>query len=313
MERCKQMNRIHIIMATYNGEKYVGQQIESILNSEDVDIFVTVYDDGSKDATLDIVTQFVKEQPDRIELIQNEKNLGLTLNFLHGLLNQDYDYVMFSDQDDVWKPDKVKKTYDYMRQTEKKAAKNQPIVVFTDAVIVDESLKEINPSFHQSGGYDTSKLDLAHMLMENKMMGCTMMLNRAVIQKVNALPEHARFHDWWLALIAAAYGKIAYLPERTILYRQHGNNIVGDVSYGSYVKKRMMALKQQKEAIEATIAQARELYELYGEDMPEASRKILKDFVQLSDAGWFKRRRLLFKHGFFKSGFARNVGLLIII
>lgn len=307
------MNRIHIIMATYNGENYVSQQIESILNSEGVDVFVTVYDDGSKDATLDIVKKFVEKDPGRIELIQNEKNMGLTRNFLQGLLTEKFDYVMFSDQDDVWKPDKVKKTYDFMRQTESKESKNQPIVVFTDAVIVDETLKEINPSFHRSGGYDTTKLDFAHMLMENKMMGCTMMLNRAVTQKVNALPEHARYHDWWLALIASCYGKIAYLKEGTILYRQHGNNIVGDVSYGSYVKKRMRALKQQKSAIEETIGQARELYEMYGDDMPDASRKILKDFVQLSDAGWFKRRRLLFKHGFFKSGFARNIGLLLII
>lgn len=307
------MDRINIIMATYQGEEYIKEQIESLLRSEGLNYFISVYDDGSKDHTVDFVKEYVRKYPDKIELIQNEKNYGHCLNFLHGVVDNSYDYVMFCDQDDVWKVDKISKTYAFMKQMEKKQQKEIPMIVFTDAIIVDENLKEVKPSFHKAGGYDTSKLDLPHMLMENKMMGCTMMINRALINKVKRLPQHARFHDWWLALIAASYGKIAYLPEGTLYYRQHGNNVVGDVSYVSYVKSRIKDLKQQKVAIAATIAQAKEFYQMYGDTLPKHAKRTVEYFLELETANWWKRRMLVMKYGFKKSGFTRNLGLLIIL
>ena len=307
------MERVNIIMASYQGEKYIEEQLESILESTKVDVFVTVYDDGSKDRTKEIVSSYEKQYPGKVKLILNEHNLGLTKNFLHGLLDNEFSYVMFSDQDDVWNPDKVKKTLDCMKREEEKQPQGTPVIVFTDALVVDGELNPMYPSFHRSQGLDTSKLDLAHMMMENKMMGCTMMLNRGMIEKVTQLPEHARYHDWWLGLIAAAYGTIVYLPEATIKYRQHGKNMVGNQSFGTYVANRISSLREQRKALYATVQQAEEFYKMYQETMPKDQLELVRRMVEIKSAGFFRRRYLVLKNGFLKSGVTRNLGLLLII
>lgn len=307
------MDRVNIIMATYQGEKYLREQLDSILQSEGVDYMISVFDDGSKDHTVNIVESYQSEHPDKIQFVQNKKNLGHFGNFMQGVVGNPFDYLMFCDQDDVWKPDKILKTLACMKQQEVKYSKETPLVVFTDATIVDENLQMLTPSFHQSGRLNTSNLDLAHMLMENKMMGCTMMLNQAMIQKVNELPTQARYHDWWLALIAAACGHIEYLPEQTMLYRQHGDNVVGNLSFLDYVKNRLNNISKQKHAIQETIRQAEELNRIYGKTLSKESKELLEHFVELGGSGFIRRRYLLLKYGFLKSGIVRNIGLFVLI
>lgn len=307
------MDRVNIIMATYQGEKYIREQLDSILQSEGVEYMISIFDDGSKDHTVNIVESYQNEYPDKIQLVQNKKNLGHFANFMQGVIGNPYDYLMFCDQDDVWNPDKITKTYQFMKQQEVKHSQKTPLVVFTDATIVDENLKMLTSSFHQSGRLNTSKLDFAHMLMENKMMGCTMMLNQAMIQKVTELPTKARYHDWWVALIAAAFGHIEYLPEQTLLYRQHGDNVVGNLSFLDYVKNRLNSISKQRHALQETIWQAEELKRIYGKSIPKESKELLEQFVTLGEAGFIKRRYLLLKYGFVKSGVVRNIGLFILI
>lgn len=307
------MDKINIIMATYQGEMYLPQQLDSLLQSTYTDYTISIYDDGSTDHTADIIRTYLERYPDKISFTQNQKNMGHRNNFLQGVIGSSYDYVMFCDQDDVWNVDKIEKTYRCMKLAEAENHSCCPVVVFTDAAIVDETLQPLHDSFHQSGGLDTSKLDLPHMLMENKMMGCTMMLNRAVIEKVTQFPKFARFHDWWIALIAAAYGRIVYLPEATMLYRQHGNNVVGNTSFPSYVKNRLSHLKEQRSAVTENIKQAEEFYRIYQESLPLESKKKIKAFLELGQAGFFKKRYLVLKYGFLKSGFTRNIGLLLIL
>lgn len=307
------MEKVNIIIATYQGGKYIRQQLDSILASEDAEFMISIYDDGSKDDTAAIVEEYVKKYPDQVQFVRNAKNLGHLQNFLQGVVNNPYDYVMFCDQDDVWKPEKIMKTYRCMKEAESQQNEPMPLVVFTDAVIVDENLKELNPSFHQSSGLDTGKLDLAHLLMENKMMGCTMMLNRPLLDRITVLPEHARFHDWWIALIAAAYGKILYLPEGTMLYRQHGNNVVGNRSFRQYVLQRLANLKEQKKAINKLIDQAEEFYQIYQNTLSPQAKRLVEKFLSLRTSGYIKRRYLVLHYGFLKSGLVRNLGLLLIL
>lgn len=307
------MDRVNIIMATYQGEKYIRQQLDSILESTYPDFVLSIYDDGSKDHTIEIIESYQKENPDKIQLYKNAKNMGHFRNFLQGVVDNPYDYVMFCDQDDVWKKDKIEVTYQCMKKAEAQQEGTCPIAVFTDATVVDETLRVTHDSFHQSGGLDTSKLDFPHMLMENKMMGCTMMLNRALIKKVTALPEQARFHDWWIALIAAAYGEIVYLPKATMLYRQHGHNVVGNTSFWHYVSNRIKNLKAQKKAISDTIGQAEAFYEMYQGSLPYQAKHQVKLFLSLKTAGFIKRRRIVLKNGFLKSGWTRNAGLMLIL
>lgn len=304
---------IHIIMATYNGATYLREQLDSILKSTYSDWKLFIYDDGSNDDTISIVKEYEQRYPKKIKFHPNEKNLGVVHNFLQGVVNSKACYLMFCDQDDVWKEDKILHTYERMKQLEKKEKSSTPIAVFTDAVVVDEALKQVEPSFHRSSKLDTTRLQLNDILMENKMIGCTSMINRPLIELLQTMPLHPRLHDWWIALVAATFGKLAYLNEPTLYYRQHGNNVVGNVSFIVYLKQRVTSLSKQKKALLLTMQQAKDLYEMYEPKLSERSKEIIRAFMNLNQKNWVAKRVTLFKYRFYKTGLIRNVGVFLII
>lgn len=309
------MSTVAIIMATYNGEQYVEEQIHSILASTYQDFELFIFDDGSKDSTPLKVEKIVAEYPSKVHLFRNETNLGVAGNFLQALCRTTMDYVMFCDQDDVWKPNKIAVTLKRMRHMEAQNGKGIPMAVFTDANVVDKDLKEINASFFCSNHLNPRKTDLAHLLMENKLIGCTVMVNAALrkILQGNRIPEKEKYHDWWVALIAAAFGKIGYVNDKTLSYRQHGGNLVGGSGFTAYLSNRLASLKSQRTAILALEDQAAEFLSLYGEQLNEETRYIFRTFSELRQESYLQRRLLLLRMGYLKSGLIRNIGLLIII
>lgn len=309
------MSTVAIVMTTYNGEKYVGEQIESILKSSYPDFELFIYDDGSKDTTMSILRNYENQHPAKVHIFQNSENLGVTANFLNAICRTTMDYVMFCDQDDVWKANKIAITLKRMRHMEAQLGKEIPLAVFTDAVVVDRELKELKSSFFCSTHVNPRKTDLPHILMENKLIGCTVMINkslRAVLQS-RCLPMEARFHDWWIALIAASMGKIGYVDEGTLFYRQHGGNVVGGTGFVGYFKNRISSLKLQKEALNASYRQAGEFLELYEELIDEENKTILRNFARINQYGFLSKRRVLLRYGFLKTGVIRNVALMIIV
>lgn len=308
------MSRVSIVLSTYNGERYIEEQINSILSSSYQDTDLYIRDDGSSDRTMEILEGYRSSTPDRIHVIRNEVNLGVTLNFLQGVCDTTADYIMLCDQDDVWKPNKIGDTLKRMRHMEAQLGKDIPLAVFTDATVVDGSLNTLHDSFFRIGKLDPRKTDLPHILMENKLIGCTVMINASLrrVLKSRKLPEKARYHDWWIALIAASCGKIGFLPEQTMLYRQHGTNVVGSRSFLSYFKDRITSLKKQKGAILALENQAKEFLELYREYLSEDSKGVLRQFAGLQDTGLIRRRVIILKYGFLKTGLIRNLGLMFI-
>lgn len=309
-----EMEKVTIVMATYNGAAYLKSQIDSILTNTYTNWTLEICDDGSTDETISIIKAYVKTYPERIFLRQNSQNLGVVRNFLEGACRASGDYIMFADQDDVWLPDKIAHTLKKMKETEQ-GQTDIPAVVFTDAKVVDEKLQEIAPSFHKISALDTTKTDLAHLLMENKLIGCTMMFNQAAVKMLYQLPKQARYHDWWLGLIAASMGKIGYLSEGTLLYRQHGNNEVGTQSFLSYVKARIRSLQAQKQSLIENQKQAAELLEIYQNEklLSEQAKEELHIFASLSEKGWISRRKIVLRHGYLKTGVLRNIGIVLLI
>ncbi|MFU0828448.1 MAG: Glycosyl transferase [Lachnoclostridium sp.] len=331
------MNRVNVIMTTYNGAQYIRPQIESIINGSYADYKLWIFDDGSTDDTVSVIYEFVKENPEKIIFHQNERKKGVTGNFLEGVryaanINEQErkeqrskfpetdeecfnirDYYMFCDQDDVWMPDKISKTMIYMKKLERKFGQDHPLAVFTDAYVVDSKLNVLERSFHKSNHLDTKKVDLPHILMENKLIGCTMMFNEPVQKLMIKEPVHARYHDWWVALIAAAFGHIGYLPYPTLLYRQHGGNMVGNQSFHTYFKNRLKSLKEQKEAIRKNVLQAEEFYKIYKSMLGPEQKQQVYCMGHLLKENWIKRRQLVLKFGYLKTGLIRNLGLLYIL
>lgn len=310
-------------MGTYKGERYLSEQLDSLLASTCQEWKLYLCDDGSTDRTLQIAEEYQGRYPQRIRVWKNPENLRSARNFFAGLRRvseeEPADYYMFCDQDDRWDADKIAVSLERMQQLEREVGADKPLLVYTDSRLTDEGGRVLEPSFQRVSHFRSEHCDLAHLLMENKMPGCTEMMNTALVQKAFSsavqaeFPADMKMHDWWFGLVAAAYGRISYLDRATMDYRQHGGNVVGGTSFGSYLQDRLADIRKQKESIRENIRQAQSFRLWYGEDLGEQQQEILQAFCCLGEAGVLERRRLLIRYGFWKSGLIRNVALFLLV
>lgn len=218
------MEKIDILLATYNGEKFVKEQIESILNQTYENFNLIISDDASTDNTLNILEEYEKKDT-RIKVFKKEKNKGLIDNFEFLLKNVTSDYFMFSDQDDIWKKDKIEKSINKLKE-------ENSGLVYTDLEIVDEKLNVIYPSYWKYKQIYKKIIkynNFEALYLNNFVTGCTILAKSKYIKDILPLPRNSKFvlHDYWTALIISAKDKISYVEEPTIQYRQHKNNRVG--------------------------------------------------------------------------------------
>ena len=233
-------NTIAILMATYNGEKYLREQIDSILSQTYRDWHLFIHDDGSEDDTIVILKEYKDKHPTRITIMDYPLQGGACRNFLSMLERVEADYYMFCDQDDVWLPKKIEMSLRAMYEMEKEY-KGIPIIVNTDLMVVDNNLGMIAHSFWEYEGiypefirgyYDNAAV--------NSVTGCTMLFNSKVKELMPNPSKNTLMHDTWLTLSTYAnYGKVVYLQERTVNYRQHGSNVLGarDISKNSIIHR----------------------------------------------------------------------------
>ena len=206
------MEKINILMATYNGRRYLRDQIDSILNQTYSDFRLLISDDASTDSTVKILEEYEKKDS-RVEIYCHEKNLGVVSNFEFLINKVRSEYFMFADQDDIWEPDKIEKSLKKLKETGSD-------LVFTDLEVVDSKLNQIEPSFWKQKGFYDKII---------KFNGFTMLCKSSWINEFLPLPKNSKYviHDYWIALIVSQTGRIDFIPETTIKYRQHGNNQVG--------------------------------------------------------------------------------------
>lgn len=303
---------VGIVMAAYNSENFIGEQLDSILSGTYKNVHIYVRDDGSTDNTVSIVKKYEEKYPSQVQLIANTQNGGLVKNFLTGVMEAEEDYIMFCDHDDVWLPHKAGKTLEAMLKAEK-TARDIPVAVFTDAEIVDGKLNHLGASFYERSHFDFKQMGLSYMLMENKLLGCTIMINKPLKEKITVVPDYARVHDWWVALIASAFGKIVFVEEKTMLYRQHSSNVIGNRSYRKYITDAVKSLKKQKEKLILTEKQAENFYKIYKKELTPKQRKLVLDFARMESYPVVKRKILVWKNKYLKSGIIRNMGVLLVV
>lgn len=307
---------VTVLLATYMGEKYIAEQLESLITQTVKEIRIVVRDDGSTDRTLDIVGDFKNMYPDMIEICTPEQTgLGAAGNFFKMLQIYSDDYIMFCDQDDFWLPDKVEKTLSAMEKAEEKYGTNTPILVHTDLAVADEKLNVISPSFAKFQKLDPSRDKLRNLLMQNCVTGCTVMLNRSLQDMLFYLPEKCAMHDWWIALVASAVGKIVYLPESTILYRQHSSNQVGAKNAGSFafLTAKLANTGKMREMYKIIFCQAATLKDNYSEYLTPKDRKLLSGVSQMRNMSKFKKIKTIKKFGLEKNTLLRTVGQYLLI
>lgn len=181
-------------------------------------------DDGSQNKTFEILHSY------NITIIDSKENLGAKGSFgellEYAVQNSDADYFIFCDQDDVWEDDKIEKTLVKMQEMQSQYH-DEALLVHTDLKVVDEKLNILDDSFLKYERIKSQVNSLNRLLMQNTITGCTVMINKKLAYLALSIPSDSIMHDWWIGLIASKFGKIGYLDEATILYRQHGNNDTG--------------------------------------------------------------------------------------
>ncbi len=275
--------QVAILMSTYNGEKYLEQQIKSIIQQSYSDWVLYIRDDGSEDHTADIIKKY-SQIDDRV-IFFNEghvENIGVTRSFMELFSQVNADFYMFSDQDDYWKRDKVLHTLNAMLEQD---FRKEPVCVHTDLQIVNA---ELQGSEVMNGGYIWH--DFPHLLFCNCVTGCTMMVNQKLkdlmhFEKINY--DKIYLHDWWIALVASAFGKVVYINEATIMYRQHEGNVIGsnEKNTVSHLLYRVTHQIPERQHMRRVIRISHELDAIYGKKLPNLAYNYVHNYGDLAYKG----------------------------
>ena len=289
---------VNIVMATYNGERYLAEQIESIQAQTFRDWKLLIRDDGSTDNTRQIIEGFVASDS-RISFINPDstENLGVIKSFYALVKHGRADYYFFSDQDDVWLPEKLELTL----AEAQKHDPNQALMVYTDLKVVNQNLEVLNESMIRSQSHHANT-EFIQELTENTVTGGTAMINHALAERWT-VTEDILMHDWYLALLATSFGKLVYIDRPTELYRQHDNNVLGARTLDKRLKifrlgPRFIFTRYWK-LIHDSQKQAEHLLEFA--DLPVAIREVINNFSDIDKQSFMGRLSRILKYKFSKN------------
>lgn len=235
---------IAILLATYNGGRYLKEQIDSIIGQSYNDWILYITDDGSTDNTIDIIESYTCSR-NNIVFLPSSKGMGAKNSFMWLLNEVDADYYMFADQDDIWLPDKILKTYQKMLDCQARFIdKNCAIIIHSDLLVVDENLNIISNSFAKYTKTLIQYSSFSYYSAYNNITGCTMMFNRKSRELSLNPPPFIKMHDSWIArVVSFNQGVIEYIDTPLIMYRQHSNNVLG-AKKSVFVLKKIFMLKR---------------------------------------------------------------------
>ena len=330
---------VHLICPVHNGAPFLGEFLHSLAAQTHTDWRLWVLDDASRDDSAALVRAGAAADP-RVVLLEptaaptagatnasanaaanapTPRGAAAAFAWLWDALPPDADYVMFADQDDVWLPEKITQALAAMQAAE--ATRAGPVLVHTDAVVVDATLRQIAPSFWRYAQLTPAPATLQRFVVLNVVTGNTVLLNRALRDRVGRIPAAAAMHDWWVACVAAAFGRVVAVPTPSVWYRQHGANTIGarDAALPTTPWARLrLAVRAiaRTTTVRTDIAiaarQAEALLTQYGHALPLRDRRFLRAYGLLPSRGLLVRKWLLLRwHLRPERGLLRNLGLLL--
>ena len=260
------MSQVQVIMSSYNGEKHIIRQLESIMLQKNVEVSVLVRDDGSSDNTLEVLNVY-KANNDKLSIIEG-KNIGWRRSFFEGLKKADNaDYYAFSDQDDIWTDDKL---YKCVKLLEKEKNSSIPVMVHCNRYSCDEKLTP----FETQSMKVPRPLNKKNALTQEFAQGCTIVMNNAARRLVTRFePDKKAPHDFWTGLICYYFGKVYYLDERLIYHIRYDESasFAGDIKGGQKNRLKKMLLGES-----VYYNPANDLLKGYGDLLTEEDKRFLK-------------------------------------
>lgn len=311
---------ILVLLPVFNGARYLSEQIESILAqqwqpqfpaTDAVRVLLLCRDDASTDNSLALLRDYAARYPDSIRLLEDDAgNLGAAGNFsalMRVAGNEAVShsgsppYIALADQDDIWRADKLQRGLAAMLAAESGDTET-PVLVHSDLQVVDAVGNPIAASFMSYQGLRPARASLSAQLLSNTLTGCTAMMNPALIRRALPVPAAAVMHDWWLSLVASAFGRRRYLDQPLVDYRQHDSNTIGARSHTraalsrdlvrELLKTRQSAENQQ--AFADIAAQTTAFIQRHGNELSATQRFVCRRIIALPHAGLW-RQRLLFR------------------
>ena len=359
---------ITVLLASYNGAAYIREQLDSILQQNGIEaIRILISDDGSTDGTVTILKEYLERYPEQILLAnrspkRKERDLDDGIPAAAGnffwllskavkMFEAEYkhaenaaeteeqnkgrdQYVMLSDQDDVWKEHKAEKLLAEMKRQEAIHGTDHPILVHSDMEVVDVNLKQIHPSFFRYQNCDPKRICFSELLVENSVTGGAVMMNRAMAEFFKERPAACFMHDWWIALAASCFGTIAWVDEALYLYRQHGSNTLGAKKSGNIKAAaerigQILGKNSTSQNVQnasgapapATVeenyrkmsAQAHAFGKMYGEQMSEAQKATLRAYLALRYQSPMGRLKNILKNRFYKNSKIQTLAQCVTI
>lgn len=289
------VKHIQVLLAAYNGQSWLNAQLDSLSAQDDADFSVLMQDDGSTDGTRALLED--RRKADGRFRMAGEQgcHLGAIGNFISLLRQSDAPYCALCDQDDEWLPERLSVCRKAMEDAEARWGEDTPILVHSDALIVDAEGKTLHESFFAHQGWDADAVQLKRLIVQNNVTGCTVLMNAALRRLVVAYAnEKALYmHDWFIALTAAAFGRVVCIRRPLVRYRQHGNNVMG-ASRETQVLRGLRMLnrwKKGRERITLTYTHARAFGEAVRGELPPGAARVLEDY--LATEGQWKPLRVL--------------------
>ncbi len=305
---------VQVLLGTFNGARFVAEQIESILAQTYEPLMILARDDGSSDGTRAILEEYAARFPAQVRLLPAAPPSGnAKFNFMELLRIADAPYVAFADQDDVWLPEKIAAAVVAMEKLERQHGPDSPLLVFSDLRVVNERLETINPSFWASQQIQPEHVhSLRRLIMQNVVTGCTMLINEPLREAALPMPAGVFMHDWWIALVACALGHSVYLAEPAILYRQHGGNVLGAPTPPPVTGiPKWRQHQQRRKYWEMTAKQADAVLQALGPRLSKRDRKLLENYKRCEESpSRLVRTATLLRDGFFVNGLRSNLALL---
>lgn len=305
------MNRVLVIMSTYNGGKYIREQLDSLFGQKDIDLYLLVRDDGSKDNTLEILEEYNKRYG-KITVVKGN-NVGASRSFHKAALYaatqmEPFDFYSFSDQDDVWFENKLCTSVKYVDP-----ASSKPQLFYAPVLLVDSTLHPIKPSNSKTANCLGANIASSHSL------GCTQVFNRALLERIVKINDYIAavdskayvpLHDGWTALVAYSIGKVEVGTTPLMFYRQHEANVIGGNDRG--VKKFLHRIKRYTTGEKMKSTKCQLILTLMQNEIPEENRKLLERCAYYTDS-FSKRIRLAFTTDLYHYGFVDNFGIFMVI
>ena len=282
---------IAVLMATYNGALYIGEQIDSILNQSIPPKIIIVSDDGSEDDTLAILEKYATEG----KIIITNKNIrpGVVGNFLHCLTHLPAGYYFaLSDQDDIWHPNKLEVCLNALQKIEQQ---DQPCMVYSDLCLMDAQKNIINRSFRNELGHDKYKHSLETLLFGNFVLGCTSLCNYTLKDYILGMPIHSTFnHDAWMALVSYTFGQTYSIDKALVDYRQHCSNVtIRDHSKKTVIHRYLNHLKQlftKNDFLEDRFSIVDLFYSCYKSNISNQKRTQFENFLMLKNKSYLAKK-----------------------